>query len=172
MGSELLKGKKILAVDDEPDVLDVLDEEFSRYGAELDRAASYGEGIRKLSFHTYDLVILAIMRVRGFELLEFARTRDMPVVMLTAHALNPESLKKSIELGAGAYIPKDQLGQIAPFLVNVLALSYQSAWKALFSLLDRSFGKRFGWEWRTSESEFWDKFEKSLIEDESAITRP
>ncbi len=41
--------------------------------------------------------------------------RNIPVIMLTAHALGPEKLKESIELGARAYLPKDQLGRITPF---------------------------------------------------------
>ncbi|MGB6066130.1 MAG: response regulator [Desulfomonilaceae bacterium] len=164
-----LKGKQILAVDDEQDVLDILGEELDEYGVELDRASSYEEAIQRLASLTYDLVILDIMGVRGFDLLEYATAKQIPVVMLTAHALSPQSLKKSIELGARAYLPKDQLGQIAPFLEDVLTLSYRSAWKAVFAKLGSSFGKRFGPEWRKSEKEFWEEFEKDLEVDESAI---
>ncbi len=164
-----LKGKQILAVDDEQDVLDILGEELDDYGVELDRASSYEEAIQRLASLTYDLVILDIMGVRGFDLLEYATAKQIPVVMLTAHALSPQSLKKSIELGARAYLPKDQLGQIAPFLEDVLTLSYRSAWKAVFEKLGSSFGKRFGPEWRKSEKDFWKEFEKDLEVDESAI---
>jgi len=169
MPSKLLKGKHILAVDDEPDILDILDEELQDHEVELDRASTYEEAIQRMSSLTYDLVMLDIMGVRGFELLEFAVTKKLPVVMLTAHALSPQSLKKSIELGARAYLPKDQLGQITPFLEDVLSLSYQSAWKSLFQRLGSSFGKRFGPDWRKSEKEFWDKFEKELEVQESTI---
>jgi CheY-like chemotaxis protein len=169
MGSGVLHGKHILAVDDELDVLDILDEELQDHGVRLDRASSYEEGIEKISSLTYDLVILDIMGVRGFELLEYAVVKNLPVVVLTAHALSPQLLKKSIELGARAYLPKDQLGQITPFLEDVLNLSYQSAWKSLFQKLSGSFGKRFGPEWRKSQKEFWDKFEKDLEISESTI---
>ena len=169
MARGLLQGKTILAVDDEPDVLDILAEELEDYGVEFERASTYEDGIQKLSSLTYDLVVLDIMGVRGFELLEFATAKNIPVVMLTAHALSPESLKKSIELGARAYLPKDQLGQIAPFLEDVLTLNYQSAWKSLFERLGGYFGKRFGPEWRKSEKEFWEKFEKDLEVQKSTI---
>lgn len=169
MARGLLQGKTILAVDDEPDVLDILAEELEDYSVEFERASTYEDGIQKLSSLTYDLVVLDIMGVRGFELLEFATARNIPVVMLTAHALSPQSLKKSIELGARAYLPKDQLGQIAPFLEDVLTLNYQSAWKSLFERLGGYFGKRFGPEWRKSEKEFWEKFEKDLEVQRSTI---
>lgn len=169
MARGLLKGKTILAVDDEPDVLDILAEELEDYGVEFERASTYEDAIQKLSSLTYDLVVLDIMGVRGFELLEFAAAKKIPVVMLTAHALSPQSLKKSIELGARAYLPKDQLGQIAPFLEDVLTLNYQSAWKSLFERLGGYFGKRFGPEWRKSEKEFWEKFEKDLEVQKSTI---
>ena len=165
----ILNGKQVLAVDDEPDVLEILGEELEEYGVKMDTASSYEEGIQKISSLTYDLVILDIMGVRGFELLEYAVARKLPVVMLTAHALSPESLKKSIELGARAYLPKDQLGQIAQFLEDVLRLNYRSAWKAVLQKMGSSFGKRFGPEWRKSEEEFWRKFEEDLELSDSAI---
>jgi DNA-binding NarL/FixJ family response regulator len=102
-------------------------------------------------------------------LLTFAVAKKLPVVMLTAHALSPETLKRSIELGARAYLPKDQLGQIAPFLEDVIELNYQSGWKAVLNKLGSSFGKRFGPEWRKSEKEFWDKFERELEVGDSTI---
>jgi CheY-like chemotaxis protein len=169
MASNLLKGKQILAVDDEQDVLDILREELDEHGVEFDSASAYEEAIQRLASLTYDLVTLDIMGVQGFELLEYAGAKQIPVVMLTAHALSPQSLKKSIELGARAYLPKDQLGQIAPFLEDVLTVNCQSAWKALFEKLGSTFGKHFGPDWRKSEKVFWEKFEKDLEVNESTI---
>lgn len=171
MGSSILNGKRVLAVDDEPDILDILGEELEKHGVSVDKATSYEDGLQMLVSYSYDLVILDIMGVRGFDLLEFTRNMNLPVVMLTAHALNPESLKRSIELGARAYIPKDQIDNIAPFLEDVLSLSYASAWKALFDKLGEFFGKQFGPDWRKSEKEFWDKFEKELEMTEPTIIK-
>jgi len=169
MPSKLLKGKRILAVDDEKDVLDVLDEELEIHDVKFERAASYETAVELMTSHTYDLVILDIMGVRGFELLEKAVAGKVPVVILTAHALDAKYLKKSIELGARAYVPKYQLGQIAPFIEDVLSLSYQFSWKRLFSKLGAHFGSRFGPEWRKTEKEFWDRFDKDLEVSESTI---
>jgi DNA-binding response OmpR family regulator len=169
MGEGVLKGKRILAVDDEPDILAVLRDELENHGVNVDTAQSYELAIQMLSSYTYDLVLLDIMGVRGFELLTFAVSKNLPVVMLTAHALSADALKKSIELGARAYVPKDELDQITAFLEDVLTLSYESAWKALFHKLGGLFGKHFGPDWRKSEREFWDDFEKKLQLDKSTI---
>jgi CheY-like chemotaxis protein len=169
MQQSLLQGKSVLAVDDEPDVLDILAEELEDYEVKFERASTFEGAIQRMASFTYDLAVLDIMGVRGFDLLEYATVKKIPVVILTAHALSPQSLKKSIELGARAYLPKDQLGKIAPFLEDVLTLSYRSAWKALFEKLGGYFGKRFGPEWRKSEKEFWEKFEKDWEVQESTI---
>ena len=169
MADSVLDGKRMLAVDDEPDILDILWEELDKYGVKLDRALSYEAGVQMLSSFTYDLVILDIMGVRGFDLLTFAVSRDFPVVMLTAHALSPDALKKSVELGARAYVPKDEIDNIAPFLEDVLTLSYESAWAALFKRLGGVFGKHFGPDWRKSEQDFWADFERRLEIEHSTI---
>jgi DNA-binding NarL/FixJ family response regulator len=109
------------------------------------------------------------MGVRGFDLLRIAAAKKIPVVMLTAHSLTPESLKKSIELGARAFLPKDKLGKLAPFIKDVITLRYHQAWKSILSRLGGAFGKSLGPEWRTSEEEFWKKFEKDLEVHESLI---
>lgn len=171
MKKSVLKGKLILAVDDEPDVLDVLREELEVYGVRLDTAATYGDAMRKLTSQTYDMAILDIMGVRGFDLLKIATEKDLPVVMLTAHALNPETLRQSIDLGARAYLPKDKLGGVAPFLEDVLTLSYETAWKRTLEKVGWVLGESFGPEWRKTENEFWELVERDLGLGESIIIR-
>ncbi len=120
MENSPLKGKEILAVDDEEDVLQVLEESLTGYGANLDAATSYEEAREKIVSLTYDLVVLDIMGVRGFDLLQLAVAKNLPVIMLTAHAATPNAIKKSIELGARAYLLKDELANVASFLEDVL----------------------------------------------------
>src|SRR6266508_2351073 len=96
--SARIQGLRILAVDDEPDILetivDVLD------GATVDCARSYQEAMSLLNLDDngtmYDMVVLDIMGVDGMELLTETTNRKLPTVMLTAHAMNPETLKASI----------------------------------------------------------------------------
>ena len=118
MGQPILSGKRILAVDDEPDVLTLLDEEIQSAcsDCQFDKARTYEEAVARMISLTYDVVILDLMGVRGFDLLELAVSRKFPVARLTAHALTPEALKRSFEMGARAYLPKEKLGEIVPFL--------------------------------------------------------
>jgi DNA-binding response OmpR family regulator len=89
-----------------------------------------------LKDNTYDLVVLDIMGVRGFDLLELSASCNFRTAMLTAHALSAEALKKSHDLGARAYLPKDKLGEIVPFLEDVLKYDARAGWKRLLEKLE------------------------------------
>jgi CheY-like chemotaxis protein len=132
-----LDGKKILIVDDEPDVLNVLEEEIMGVcpNCKIEKATTYEAAVKKLKSQSYDVVILDIMGVRGFDLLDLAVSRHMKAAMLTAHAFNPEALKRSFEMRARAYLPKDKLGEIVPFLEDVLTYEFVPGWKVLFKKL-------------------------------------
>ncbi len=71
MEESILNGKSILAVDDEPDILAVLEEEVRGTcpNCTFEKASTFEEASQKLTSNSYDLVILDIMGVRGFDLL-------------------------------------------------------------------------------------------------------
>jgi CheY-like chemotaxis protein len=158
MTKSILKGKRILAVDDEQDILETLSDLLSGYeGLILDTAADYTNGYQMLRSWTYDAVILDIMGVRGFDLLNAAVHLGFPTVMLTAHAFSIEDLKRSIEMGARAYIPKESMADIAEFLEDLLTLSHSSGLKRMFHRLGGVFDKKFGSRWMEREKTYWDK---------------
>ncbi len=150
MTDSILDNKKILVVDDEPDVLSLVAEEINNacQNVTIEKESTYAGAAELLGSHSYDLVILDIMGVRGFDLLEIAVKHGSKVAMLTAHALSAEALKKSHDLGARAYLPKDQLGQLVPFLEDVLKHDHQTGWKRLFEKLEKSFDKQFETDWK------------------------
>ena len=156
--------KKILIVDDEPDIIESL-EELLEDTFKVDSASSFEEAVSCLKNNTYDAAILDIMGVRGYDLLEATHTLGIPTLMLTAHALSPDNLKKSIEMGADAYIPKHKMVDISMYLEDVL-ISRQDKkknnfkWYAKFIPL---FDKLFGEGWKDPEKEFWDEFEKKHV---------
>jgi DNA-binding response OmpR family regulator len=152
-----------LAVDDEPDILEILEEEILGYSPNtvLEKATTYDEAAKKLESQNYDVVVLDIMGVRGFDLLGQAVKRNFPAAMLTAHSLTPESLKRSIEMGAIAYLPKEKLGEIVPFLEDILEASDgSSAWGRLMTKLEGYFSSRWGEYWKKPEEKFWKDFDK------------
>jgi len=158
----ILDGKRILAVDDEPDVLRILEEEISATcpNCKLDKATTYETAAKMLESTAYDVVILDIMGVRGFDLLDLAVTKNLRVTMLTAHALSPEALKKSVELGARAYLPKEKLGEIVPFLEVVLAYEYAAGWKRLYEKLKGFFDSKFESDWEKKTGLNWQEWTK------------
>jgi CheY-like chemotaxis protein len=162
MKESILSHKRILAVDDEPDVLTVLEEEIQEGcpTCKLDKASTFKEARQKLESQAYDLVILDIMGVQGFDLLEQAVLKKFSVAMLTAHALTPQALKKAMEMGARAYLPKEKLGEIVPFLEDVLTQEYLPGWKRLLVNLEGFFNARWGKDWKKTDDEFWKEFEE------------
>jgi DNA-binding response OmpR family regulator len=145
-----LNGLIILLVDDEPDILSVLEEEIKDAcpSCRIVKAETY-EWARDLMNSTpYDLVLLDIMGVRGFDLLEQAVRLKYNVIMLTAHALSPETMRRAFEMGARSYLPKEQIGNLIPFLEDVLTQDSISTWKGLFEKLGGFFTKRFGSSWQ------------------------
>ena len=164
MQESILNGKRILSVDDEPDVLEVLEEEVLGYAPDciFEKATTYQEAAKKLESQKYDAVLLDIMGVRGFDLLDQAVKLNFPVAMLTAHSLNPESLKRSIEMGARAYLPKEKLGEIVPFLEDILESSDGiSVWGRLMTKLEGFFAGVWGQHWKKSEEKFWNEFDEN-----------
>ncbi len=158
MTASILDGKRILAVDDEPDVLAVLEQEIkdTSKSCQVDKATTYEKGAELINANTYDIVILDIMGVRGFDLLDLAVKRGFKVGMLTAHALTPEALKKSHDMGARTYLPKDKLGEIVPYLEDILTQEYKTGWQRALEKLGSYFDDRFEPDWRKKTGvDFW-----------------
>jgi len=162
MTESILNGKRILAVDDEPDVLAVLEEEILEAApkCKFEKATTYQEAAKKLESQNYDVVILDIMGVRGFDLLELAVSRNFRVAMLTAHALTPEALKRSFEMKARAYLPKEKLGEVVPFLEDVLKYEYLPGWKRLLEKLKGFFDSKFESDWEKKTGLIWQEWHK------------
>jgi DNA-binding NtrC family response regulator len=163
MAESVLNGKIILAVDDEPDILTILEEEILEASpkCQFEKAATFEKAVKMLNSQNYDLVILDIMGVRGFDLLSMAESRKFAVAMLTAHALNPEALKRSIEMRARAYLPKEKLGEIVTFLEDIFEESeHLSGWTKLMKKLEGYFNSQWGEYWREPEAKFWKEFDE------------
>jgi DNA-binding NtrC family response regulator len=162
-GKRLLDGKRVLIVDDEPDVLDVLEELLSM--CRLERAADFESARQLLESKDFDIAVLDIMGVNGYKLLEIAKKKKVLAVMLTAHAFTPDNLVKSIREGAASYIPKEEMPRIVDFLNDVLESQAkgESPWGPWQERLPSSyFEKRFGSAWQETDKEFWEKFRAGI----------
>ena len=159
----ILEGKKILIVDDEPDVLDVLEELLSM--CLMTKASTFDEGRELLESKDFDLAILDIMGVDGYKLLHIARKKNITTIMLTAHAFSPDNLVKSIKEGADSYLPKEEMNNITTFLIDILKAQKEkkSPWGPWQERLPSSyFEKRWGAAWQDQDKEFWERFRASI----------
>jgi DNA-binding NtrC family response regulator len=161
---EPLKDKVVLVVDDEPDVLETVGEELDM--CLVHKAGDYDTALQYLLSYTYDVVILDIMGVNGFELLKNAVSRGFPTVMLTAHAVTPEALKKSIKLGAVSFLPKEKMSELKDFIEDVALDGGKSSWLKFFDRLGSYFSKRFGADWKEKD-QFFKEFEEELRKSET-----
>ena len=144
--TDILEGKNILIVDDEPDILEALEEYLEV--AILHKASSYEEAVEILETKDLDLAVLDIMGVRGYELLAIAVRKKIPSLMLTAHALTPESFDVSMKTGADAFLPKEMLSDIPFYAADSLRAAREAKKpKQWFDKLEPFFKKKFGDVW-------------------------
>jgi CheY-like chemotaxis protein len=154
-----LEDKIILVVDDEPDVLETVGEMLEM--CLLYKAKSYEEALEYLKGYTIDIAVLDIMGVNGFELLKRSVEKGIPTVMLTAHALTPEALKKSMKLGAVTFLPKEKMYDLKDFLEDVVLGEGKPIWGQFFDRLGTYFEKRFGPDWKEKDK-FFTEFEEAV----------
>jgi DNA-binding response OmpR family regulator len=159
----ILEGKKVLVVDDEADIRETLEELLDM--CEVDTAGTFEEAVAQLKSTLYDVAVLDIMGVQGYDLLKITSRLGIPALMLTAHALTPDNLKHSIEQGADAYVPKDKMMDITLYVADVLNARKEGKQSRVtwFSLLKPAFDKLFGEGWRKEDKDFWDEFDEKQI---------
>ena len=102
---------KILIVDDEPDVLELISFNLKGAGFDVVTAADGAEALKKARLTAPDLIVLDLMlpEVNGLEVCKLLRrdpaTAGTPVIMLTAKASEIDRVL-GLELGADDYITK------------------------------------------------------------------
>jgi DNA-binding NtrC family response regulator len=161
--TSLMQDKKVLVVDDEQDILDVMKETLNM--CRVVTAANFEDAKELLETQYFDLAVLDIMGVDGYGLLRICTQKKIPAVMLTAHAFNPPNLVRSIREGAAGYLPKEEISRIAEFLNDVLVAKAtgKNPWGAWQDRLPTSyFEKKWGAAWRDADKEFWKTFKESL----------
>lgn len=158
MGSDILFEKRVLIVDDEPDILDTLEGLLDM--CLIEKAKSFEEAQYLLESRPFDIAILDIMGVDGYKLLDIATEKKVIPVMLTGHALNPENIVKSYRQGAASYIPKDEMAKIDVFLIDVLEARAKGkhVWWRWFDRLGNYLENKFGPDWQEKDKEFWERF--------------
>jgi two-component system, OmpR family, alkaline phosphatase synthesis response regulator PhoP len=101
--------KKILIIEDDPDIIDLLKIHLKDIDFSLDNARDGEQGLEKALNNDYELVILDLM-LPGLDGLEVCRgirekKKTLPILMLTAKAEEFDKVL-GLELGADDYITK------------------------------------------------------------------
>lgn len=101
--------KRILVVDDDPDILQLVKDRLTSEGYSVDTANDGREGLQTLDRYSFDGLILDIgmPHVDGLQVLHAIREKyaSMPIIMITAVAARERALL-AIEAGAQAYLLK------------------------------------------------------------------
>jgi two-component system, OmpR family, alkaline phosphatase synthesis response regulator PhoP len=124
-----LKGKKILIVDDEEDLCEILQYNLSNEGFNTETAHSAEDALRKTATE-FDLILLDVMMgpMSGFKLADKLRKEmdiDTPIIFLTAKDTENDILT-GFSLGADDYISK-------PFSINELTARVKAVLKRSYS---------------------------------------
>jgi len=107
--------KRILIIEDEIRIQEILTEFLQEYGYTIDNAYDGVAGFAQFSKEKYDLILLDIMmpKIDGLAVLELIREKsDIPVILLTAMEAEEYQIK-GFDLKADDYITK-------PFSMNLV----------------------------------------------------
>ena len=106
-----MEKEKILVVDDEEDILELVRYNLSREGYKVTGSLTGEDALRKVRSDTFDLIVLDLM-LPGMDGLAFTKTvkndsrlRRIPIIMLTAKG-EESDIVTGLELGADDYITK------------------------------------------------------------------
>ena len=110
--------EKILVVDDEEDILELVRYNLAREGYQITGTLTGEDALRKVRSDSFDLIVLDLM-LPGIDGLAFTKTlkndsrlRSIPIIMLTAKGEEAD-IVTGLELGADDYVTK-------PFSTKVL----------------------------------------------------
>ena len=133
---------KVLVIDDEPDLLELLELTLSRMGLDTTRAESVGEAIRLLDREAYDLC-LTDMRLpdgEGLRVVEHINQKglDVPVAVITAYG-SAENAVAALKAGAFDYLAKPvALEQLRALVKQALKVPDKVQPQASYQLLGNS----------------------------------
>tara|TARA_B100002052_G_scaffold127000_1_gene116623 strand:+ start:210 stop:896 length:687 start_codon:yes stop_codon:yes gene_type:complete len=113
-----MKNKKILIVEDESDILELLDYNLSKNGFSTIQSMSGDDALNKARESNYDLILLDLMLpgISGIDVCRILKndelTKNIPIIMITAKGEEADIIK-GLETGADDYITK-------PFSISIL----------------------------------------------------
>lgn len=115
---------RILVVDDDPLVIELVEYNLRARGYEILAAHDGQEGIRMFHQHRPDLVLLDVSmpKLDGYQVCErICEVSDTPIIMLTAKGRYEDEIIKGLEMGADDYIAKPfKMGELVARIRSTL----------------------------------------------------
>ena len=98
---------RILIVEDEEAISNLLRMNLSKAGYQCQTAFDGEEAANRIQEETFDLILLDIMlpKINGYELMEYAKSIQLPVIFITAMD-STENKVKGLKMGAEDYLAK------------------------------------------------------------------
>ena len=100
---------KVLMVEDDPDITELLEEYLGRYSIELFSVSSPSVGLEKLQLERYDLMLvdLGLPEMDGLDLCRIVKKRypELPIIVSTARA-NVSDKVVAFDIGVDDYVAK------------------------------------------------------------------
>lgn len=134
--------KKILIIEDEKDIQELLGHYLKREGYEIHGALDGESGLRKIAQERFDLVVLDLMlpKMDGLEVCRILRSQkqsaDIPVIMLTAKGEEADRIV-GLEMGADDYVTK-------PFSPREVVARVKALFRRLEKPMDKEVRHEYG----------------------------
>lgn len=101
--------EKILVIDDEKSILDLLDMVFKKEGYQVETSLSATKGLGLIDKQDFDLILcdIKLPQMNGMEILERVKAKrpDIPVIMITAYGTTKQAVE-ALKAGALDYVVK------------------------------------------------------------------
>lgn len=115
--------KKILLIDDELDLLEILSALLLKENFQVDMALGAEVGLEKLSENHYDIVVcdFVMPKIDGIKLLTMVREMKsfVPFIFFSGNAVESHEIKM-VNLGAYQLLPKTDIMKLPVILKNIL----------------------------------------------------
>ena len=125
---------KILIVEDEPSLREIMAQTLRREQYVVEEAADYASGLDKIAAYDYDCILLDIMLPdgSGLKLLEELKRRGLRAGIIISARDSLDDKIGGLELGADDYLPKPfHLAELSARIRSVLRRHRHDGWQSL-----------------------------------------
>jgi DNA-binding NtrC family response regulator len=109
-----------------------------------------------LNSKRFDIAILDIVGVDGYELLAMANKKNVIAVILTNNALSIDDTVESFKKGAALFVPKEKMIEIETYLNDIFEARKKGEhmWWRWMDRFESFYEDRFGPDWKTQSPSF------------------